>query len=45
MHIMMTVKSKQLVDSQNPFLVYYFKSLKLVHNNAMNETFIKIAGH
>ena len=45
MDIMTTVKSKLLVDSQNSFLVYHFKSLNLVQNNAMNETFITIAGH
>ena len=39
------VKSKELADSQNSFLVYHFKSLKLVQNGAMNETFIIIAGH
>ena len=32
MDIMTTVKSKLLVDSQNSFLVYHFKSLKLVQN-------------
>ena len=45
MDIMTTVKSKLLVDSQNSFLVYHFKSLNLVQNSATNETFIKIAGH
>ena len=40
MDIMTTVRSKQLVDSQASFLVYHFKSLKLVQNSAMNETFI-----
>ena len=45
MDIMTTVKSKLLVDSQNSFLVYHFKSLNLVKNSAMNETFITIAGH
>ena len=45
MDIMTTVKSKLLVDSQNSFLVYHFKSLNLVQNSAMNETFITIAGH
>ena len=39
---MTTVKSKLLVDSQNSFLVYHFKSLKLVQNSAINETFIII---
>ena len=33
---MTTVRSKKL-DSQNSFLVYHFKSLKLVQNSAMNE--------
>ena len=33
---MTTVKSKLLVDSQNSFLVYHFKSLKLVQTSAMN---------
>ena len=42
---MTTVKSKLLVDSQNSFIVYYFKSLNLVQNSAMNGTFITIAGH
>ena len=44
---MTKVKSKLLVDSQNSFLflVYYFKSLNLVQNSAMKETFITIAGH
>ena len=42
----MTVKSKHLVAYQNSFLVYHFKSLKLVQNSArMYETFIIIAGH
>ena len=41
----MIVKSKLLVDSQNSFLVYHFKSLNLVQNSAMNETLITIAGH
>ena len=45
MDVMTTVKSKLLVDSQNSFLFYYFKSLNLVRNIAMNETFIIIAGH
>ena len=45
MDIMTTVKSKLLVDSQNSFLVYHFKSLELVQNSVMNETFIIIAGH
>ena len=47
MDIMTTVKSKLhvLVDSQNSFLIYHFKSLNLVQNSAMNETFITIAGH
>ena len=45
MDIMTTVKSKLLVDSQNSFLVYHFKSLKLVQNSAMIETFMIIAGH
>ena len=45
MDIMTTVKSKLLVDSQNSFLVYHFKSSNLVQNSAMNETFITIAGH
>ena len=45
MDIMTTVKSKLLVDSQNPFLVYHFKNLNLVKNSDMNETFITIAGH
>ena len=43
MDIMTTVKSKLLVDSQNSFLVYHFKGLNLVQNNAMNETFNTIA--
>ena len=38
-------KTKLLVDSQNSFLVYHFKSLNLVQNSAMNETFFTIAGH
>ena len=42
---MTTVKSKLLFDSQNSFLVYHFKRLKLVQNGAMKETFIIIAGH
>ena len=42
---MTKVKSKLLVDSQNSFLVYHFKSLNLVQNSAMNETFNTIAGH
>ena len=45
MDIMTTVKSKQPVDSQNSLFVYHFKSLKLVQNSAMNETFIIIARH
>ena len=45
MDIMTTVKSKLLVDSQNAFLIYHVKSLKLVQNSAMNETLIIIAGH
>ena len=45
MDIMTTIKSKLLVDSQNSFLFYRFKSLKLVQNIAMNETFFIIAGH
>ena len=45
MDIMTIVKSKLLVDSQNSFLVYHFKSLNLVQNSAMNETLITIAGH
>ena len=45
MDIMTTVKSKLLVDSENSFLDYHFKSLKLVQNSAINETFILIAGH
>ena len=36
MDIMTTVKSKLLVDSQNSFLIYHFKSLNLVQNSAMN---------
>ena len=40
MDINTTAKSKLLVDSQNSFLVYHFKSLKLVQNSAMNEPFI-----
>ena len=36
MDIMTTVKSKLLVDSQNSFLVYHFKSLNLVQNSAMS---------
>ena len=44
MDIMTKVKSKLFVDSQNSFLVYHFKSLNLVQNSAMNETFITIAG-
>ena len=43
--IMTTAKSKLLVDSQNSFLVYHYKSLKLVQNSAMNETFIIKAEH
>ena len=42
---MTPVKSKQLVDSQNSFIVCRFKNLKLVQNGAVNETFIIIAGH
>ena len=42
---MTAVKSKLLVDFQNSFLVYHFKSLNLVQNSAMNETFITIAEH
>ena len=42
---MTSVKSKRFVDSQNLFLVYHFKSLKLVQISAINETFIRIAGH
>ena len=45
MDILTTVKSKLLVDFQNSFLVYHFKSLNLVQNSAMNGTFITIAGH
>ena len=45
MDIMTTVKSKLPVDSQNSFLVYHVKSLKLVQNSAMNETYIIIGGH
>ena len=45
MDIMTTDKSKQLVDSQNYFHVYHFKSLKLVQNSVKNETFIITAGH
>ena len=47
MDIMTTVKSKLhvLVDFQNSFFIYHFKSLNLVQNSAMNETFIAIAGH
>ena len=41
---MTIVKSKLLVDSQNSFLVYHLKSMKLVQNSAMEETFIIIAG-
>ena len=35
-----TAESKLLVDSQNSYPVYHFKSLKLVQNSAMNEPFI-----
>ena len=45
MDIMTTVKSKLLVDSQNPFLVYHFKKLEPIPKSAMNETFITIAGN
>ena len=38
-------KSKKHVDFQKSFLVRHFKSLKLVQNSHMNETFVKIAGH
>ena len=42
---MTAVKSKLFVYIQNLFLVYHFKSLKLVQNSSINETFIIIAGH
>ena len=42
---MTKVKSKLLVDSQNSFLVYHFKSLELVQNSAMKETFNIKARH
>ena len=42
---MTTVKSKLLVDSQNSFLVYHFKSLNRVQNSVINEAFIIIAEH
>ena len=45
MDINTTAKSKLLVDSQNSFLVYHFKSLKLVQNSVMNEPFIIKAEH
>ena len=42
---MTTAKSKLLVDSQNSFLVYHFKNLKLVQFSAINEPFIIKAEH
>ena len=36
---------KLLVDSQNSFLIYHFKSLKLVQYSALNEPFIMKAEH